>query len=206
MSQGTSRAELATLIAGRVPIIVIETRDEVTALRLVTETVAGPGNPRPLPVFGWTLTDGLRRRDLPMGAAQKHNAAPGDLLHWIRDITQPGVYVLQDFHPFLDDPAHVRLLKDIAHDFERVPRTIVLVSHRMSIPGELSHLVARFELAFPSERERRELVDRVVMDWQRSNGRPARVDHRAVELLVANLAGLTRADVERLARTAVFDD
>ncbi|NLF03545.1 MAG: AAA family ATPase [Actinomycetales bacterium] len=175
-------------------------------MRLVLETAAGPTAARPLPVFGWTLTGGLLRRDQAMGHAQKHNASPGDLLHWIREVNQPGVYVLQDFHPFLDDPVHVRLLKDIALDFERVPRTVVLVSHRLTVPGELSHLVARFELAFPSEAERREIVERVALEWQRSNGRPVQLDYHAVDLLVANLAGLTRADVERLARTAVFDD
>ncbi len=206
MSQGTSRADLAALVAGRVPIIVVETRDEAAAMRLVLDTVAGPAAGRALPVFGWTLTGGLRRRDLDVGQAQKHNAQPGDLLQWIRDVNQPGVYVLKDFHPFLEDPVHVRLLKDIALGFESMPRTVVLVSHRVTVPPELSHLVARFELAFPSERERRELVERVVMEWQHANGRPARVDYHAVDLLVANLAGLTRADVERLARTAVFDD
>src|SRR5690554_5683066 len=206
MTQGTSRGELAALVAGRVPIIVIETRDEAAAMRLVLDTVAGPTASHPLPVFGWTLTGGLRRRDLNLGAAQKHNAQPVDLLQFIRDVTQPGVYVLKDFHPFLDDPVHVRLLKDIAQGFGAVPRTIVLVSHRVTVPAELAHLVARFELAFPTEAERRELVDRVVMEWQRANGRPAQVDQHAVDLLVANLAGLTHVDVERLARTAVFDD
>lgn len=206
MSNGTSRADLATLLAGRVPIITIETRDERSAQRLVVETAAGPGVPRPVPVFAWTLTEGLRRRDQDFGTAQRHNAQPRDLLHWIRDIDQPGVYILKDFHPFLDDPVHVRLLKDIALGFDRVPRTVVLVSHQITVPGELSHLVASFDLAFPSDPERREIVDRVAMEWQHARGLPARVDHRAVDLLVANLAGLTHADVERLARSAVFDD
>ena len=206
MPQATSRAELASLIAGRVPLIVVETRDETAALRLVVDTVAAPGVARPLPVFSWTLTEGLLRRDQHVGPAQKHNAQPGDLLKWIRDMNQPGVYVLKDFHPFLDDPVHVRLLKDIALGFDSAPRTIVLVSHRVAVPGELSHLVARFDLAFPSEAERREIVEHIVMDWQHANGRAAHVDHRSVDLLVANLAGLTRADVARLARTAVFDD
>jgi len=206
MTQGTSRAELAALLAGRVPIIVIETRDEESALRLVTETVAGPGSPRPQPVFAWSITEGMRRVDQNLGSAQQHNALPEDALKWIRDVTQPGVYVLRDFHPFLDSFVNVRLLKDIALGFERVPRTIVLVSHRVELPEELAHLAARFDLAFPSERERREIVESVVQQWQLALGRVAHVDHRAVELLVANLAGLTRADVERLARAAIFDD
>ena len=206
MHESPSRADLASLLAGRVPIIVIETRDEASATRLVLDTVAGPHAVRPLPVFSWTITQGLVRRDQDLGGAQKHNAQPTDLLQWIRDMTQPGIYVLKDFHPFLDDPVHVRLLKDIALGFDRAPRTIVLVSHRITVPGELSHLVARLDLAFPTEYERRQIVDQVVMEWQRTNGRAAHVDHRAVDLLVANLAGLTRADVARLARTAVFDD
>jgi len=34
-----------------------------------------------------------------------------------------------DFHPFLSNPLHVRLLKDIAMQHELVQKTIVLLSH-----------------------------------------------------------------------------
>lgn len=41
------------------------------------------------------------------------------------------MYVLLDFHPFLSEPMHVRLLKDICQDHDRTPRTIVLLSHEI---------------------------------------------------------------------------
>lgn len=206
MSLSTARAELGALVAGRVPIVVVETRDEEAATRLVVDTVAGPHTVRPLPVFTWTVTQGLRRRDLDLGGPQRHATRPGDALRWILDSRLEGVYVLLDLHPFLDDPEHVRLLKDIALDVEAAPRTLVLLSHVLRIPPEISHLVARLDLSFPSEEERRHIVEEVAREWQRRSSRPVTADPRTVELLVANLAGLTRTDVARLARAAVFDD
>ena len=58
------------------------------------------------------------------------------------------IYVLLDFHPFLTDPVNVRTLKDICQDYARCARTIVLLSHELTLPRELEHLAARFSLPF----------------------------------------------------------
>ena len=65
-----------------------------------------------LPLFRWTITDGLQRLDIAL-EPQAINSDPTDVLKHIRAVTKPGIFVLLDFHPFLEDPVHVRLLKDI---------------------------------------------------------------------------------------------
>ena len=65
-----------------------------------------------MPLFRWTVTDGLQRLDIDL-EPQTLNSDPTDVLKHIRAVTKPGIYILLDFHPFLDDPVHVRLLKDI---------------------------------------------------------------------------------------------
>ena len=57
-----------------------------------------------------------------------------------------GIYVLLDFHPYLDNPMFVRTLKDIAQDYKKCARTLVLISHEVKLPQELEHLAARFSL------------------------------------------------------------
>jgi hypothetical protein len=54
---------------------------------------------------------------------------PAEVLRHIKAGGQPRIYVLVDFHPFLSNPLHVRLLKDIAMQHELVQKTIVLLSH-----------------------------------------------------------------------------
>ncbi len=198
----TSVADLAALLVSRVPIVVLETRDETRAMAMIVAATRQAGSA--IPVFEWTITDGLGRADLSLGAGQQFNSAPLDVLRTIRVTDLAGVYVLVDFHPFLDDPVHVRLLKDIGQSYDRLARTIVLLSHAVEVPEELAHLVARAELAVPGREERARTVDAAVEEWSRTHGQ-VMVDPRARDLLVENLGGLSLGEVERLARGAVAD-
>jgi hypothetical protein len=200
-----SQRDLETLLKSRAPLVVIETRDEPRALALLA-ALAPKLAVAHTPVFQWTITDGLRRLDVDLGGAQQHNAEPSAVLKSIRATAKAGVYVLLDFHPFLGDPVHVRLLKDICQGYERTPRTVVLLSHEISLPRELEHLAARFRLAFPARDERQLIVERVAGEWTRAHGGKVRTERRALQLLVENLNGLSTGDTERLARKAIFDD
>jgi SpoVK/Ycf46/Vps4 family AAA+-type ATPase len=202
----TAQQELETLIRSRAPLILIETRDELRALELLTSLAVRLTRETALPIFQWKVTEGLRRLDVDLGA-QVHNIEPAEVLKSIRATPKAGVYVLLDFHPYLTDPTHVRLVKDICLDYARCARTLVFISHQVELPAELQHLAAEFELALPSRDERRFLVEQVASEWsQANNGRRVKSDAQALDLLVENLAGLSVSDTERLARKAIFDD
>src|SRR5262249_29569335 len=126
-----------------------------------------------LPLFQWTVTDGLKRLDVEVGPPQRMLAEPHDVLKHIRATPLAGVYALLDFHPYLRDPTAVRLLKDIAQDYERCARTVVLISYDTEIPEELEHLSARFAMTLPNRDERRQLVEEVARQWARANPRQA---------------------------------
>jgi SpoVK/Ycf46/Vps4 family AAA+-type ATPase len=206
-SQPDSRHELETLIRSRVPLVLIETRDEPRALDLLRALAIRLTHPVHVPMFQWKITEGLRRIDVDLGPPQTHNTEPVDVLKTIRAIDKPGVYILLDFHPFIGDPIHVRLVKDICQSYSQTARTLVLISHQLQLPPELEHFVAKFELAFPTRDERRMLVENVAQEWSQSNqGKRVQSDARALELLIENLAGLSVADTERLARQAIFND
>jgi SpoVK/Ycf46/Vps4 family AAA+-type ATPase len=98
------------------------------------------------------------------------------------------------------------LLKDIAQGYSTTPRTIVLLSYEITLPHELEHLSARLDLAFPDRNERQAIIERIAAEWSQAHGSKVRTDRRALELLIENLSGLSVADTERLARTAIFDD
>ncbi len=137
--------DLEVLLRSRVPIIVVDSRDEAQVLNALGAACRKLPAPAPvpgavpatptapvrsgLPLFQWTVTDGLKRLDVDMGPPQRTVAAPPDILKHIRASMFAGVYALLDFHPYLQDPTLVRLLKDIAQDYERCPRTVVLIGY-----------------------------------------------------------------------------
>lgn len=198
--------DLELVLRSRTPMLVLETRDEPRLLEMLQTFSRSQSKSDYLPLFRWSVTDGLQRLDIVM-EPQLHNAQPADVLRHIRAVTKPGMYVLLDFHPYLADPVNVRLLKDICLAFGDVRRHILLLSHRVQVPDELKGFSARFEMALPTDEERAAIIQRVASEWAEANaGTRVKVDRKAYELLIRNLSGLPDADTERLARNAIFQD
>lgn len=198
--------DLEVILRSRTPIIVIESNDEARVLGLLQQIALRSTGDAYLPLFRWTITDGLQRLDIAL-EPQTLNSQPTDVLKHIRSVSKPGIYVLLDFHPFIDDPVHIRLLKDICINYGSTPRQIVLLSHALKLPTELEAYAAHFDIALPSEEERERIVWQVAENWSRENpGSRVQKDPKAYELLIQNLAGLTYKDTERLARNAIHLD
>ena len=200
------RRDLEVILRSRTPIIVIETRDEARVVEMLCAIAMAAPHDRYLPLFRWTITDGLQRLDIAL-EPQAINSEPTDVLKHIRAVRKPGIYVMLDLHPFMEDPVHVRLLKDIALSYAETQRQIVLVSHSLNVPRDLEPFSARFEMSLPGEEERREIVRRVAAEWSAENlGSKVTADKKAYDLLISNLAGLAYDDTIRLARNAIFFD
>lgn len=198
--------DLELILRSRVPIVVIETREEARMLELLKSIAFSQVGKSYTPLFRWTITDGLQRLDIDL-EPQLHNSEPAEVLRHIRAVSKPGIYVLLDFHPYLEDPVNIRLLKDICIKFSEVSRHLVLVSHRVELPSELEGFSARFDMKLPTEEERKQIVKRVAAEWTAENpGMSIRFDPKAYRMLIRNLAGLTARDTERLARNAVYLD
>jgi SpoVK/Ycf46/Vps4 family AAA+-type ATPase len=198
--------DLELILRSRMPLIVIESKDEQRMLELLQSITMARASEAYAPLFRWTITDGLQRLDISL-EPQTINAEPTDVLRHIRAVQKPGLYVLLDFHPFLDDPVHIRLLKDICMRARDVHRQIVLISHQVKVPNELESFCARFDMALPSAEERERIVVKAARAYALDNaGARVKVDRKAHELLIRNLAGLTYADTERLARNAIYVD
>ncbi|NVK43372.1 MAG: AAA family ATPase [Oceanospirillaceae bacterium] len=198
MSIHSQTQDIAALLRARIPLIAISSHDEQRVESLLCDQVRHCGRP----LFKWSLTEGLARLDRPM-PPQRMLAKPGDALGHIRSVDVPGVYLLADLHPFLDDPLHIRLLKDIVLDD---CHTLVLVSHEVRIPAELEKHSARLQMALPDETELKEIVRDEARVWTRQSGSQVKTSSRALEMLVRNLTGLGRLDARRLARNAIQDD
>ena len=139
------RHDLELILQSRTPIVVIESRDEARVLEMLQSINIRRSRDSYTPMFRWTLTDGLQRVDIVL-EPQALNSQPTDVLKHIRAVSKPGTYVLLDFHPFISDPVHVRLLKDICIKHRSLQRQIILISHKIKIPNELESYCARFEI------------------------------------------------------------
>lgn len=193
--------DLTAVLRSKTPIVVIETYEEYRVVDMLKRVA----NVLYQPLFTWSITQGLTRVDKPM-AAQKFNTEPGDILGQIKSTTQQGIYVLCDFHPFVvDAPKNVRLLKEIALEYDALQHTLVLVSHAFEIPPEIKRYCAYFQLTLPSTSQLENLIY-LEVDKVRGEGMPLTVDDKAVGKLAENLRGVTLDDARRLIHKAIVDD
>lgn len=197
--------DLALLIDSRVPLIVLETHDELRALELLTQVAMK----KQIGFCCWSITEGLQR--FGFGGERNPNSKPEqpqEALQAIKQSSKPMLYALCDFHPYLhSNPEHVRLLKDIALNYSGVQHTLVLVSHDLDVPPELQHYSAKFSMTLPNDAQLMAIVRDEVSQWSRDNAQgKVKTDPATIKKLIKNLRGLSRQDVRRLARGVIRDD
>lgn len=198
--------DLNVLLDAKIPIIGIESPDERRVLALLLR-FAMQGQ---MSFYEWSVTRGLKLGgfgERPPGNDSEYDD-PEEILKHIAQTPGPALYVLCDFHPYLQgEPKTVRYLKDIALAHEDTQNTIVLVSHKLDIPAELGRLSANLKLRLPSDEELMAMVRTQAQQWAEKNlGKKVRTDARTLKKLIANLRGVSHADAQVLIRHAIYGD
>jgi SpoVK/Ycf46/Vps4 family AAA+-type ATPase len=130
-----------------------------------------------------------------------------EVLNFIKTSARHSLFVLLDFHPHLQDPVHIRHLKDIALSYQKHFSTVLLAGPVVKMPEELLPYTAEFRLPMPSPDEVRGIVFDVAGEWGAEHGqRDVQTTNKVIDLLVRNLVGLSATDVRRLARKAINDN
>jgi SpoVK/Ycf46/Vps4 family AAA+-type ATPase len=212
--------DLTLIIRSRFPIVLVETHEESRMLALLERVAQLEGQG----LFVWTAADGLQRRDNPLAAAPgsyslssvqrgPYGRGPiadtisiGSALKHIHATNFNGIYVLVDVQPYLEDPVNLRHLKSIAQDYERNPRTLVLIGSRMTLADDLQRLSARFELKLPDAVAMRDLIANESKNAIRFGTISSIDDAEAVTLISQHLVGLCTEDARRIVRQCLTDD
>ena len=195
--------DLAALIRADTPLIIIETPDEPRVVELFRQSLLHVWRA----LYRWTITEGLRRIDLD--GEDPAEAAPDatSTLRAIHAADQRGVYLLLDFHPYLGYAGTQRMLRDLLQRRDCLPHVLVLVGHRVELPGELEAKAVRFRTRLPDANDLLKMVREEATRYQTEHGgRRVEADADAVKLIVRNLGGLSLPDARRIARQLIFGD
>jgi len=193
--------DLEAMIRSRTPLIAVESNEEPQVVRMVRQI----GQRLQIRAFRWTVTEGMQAFD-PCDQPARSVLKSQELLQYIRTDSDHSLFVLLDFHPYLQDAVHMRALKDIALTYPQHYSTVVLVGYALQMPEELKPYTAFLRLPLPTLEELRGIVVDVAGEWGAQNGRrDVQTTNKALDLLVRNLVGLTATDARRLAMKAVGD-
>lgn len=194
--------DLEAIIRSRIPLVAVESNEEPQIVRMARQI----SQKLQLKAFRWTITEGLQAfepNDQPLQAYVKSQ----DILGYIKTESKYSLFLLLDYHPYLEDPVHVRRLKDIALTYEKHYSTVLVVGPALKIPRELEPFTATFRLPLPTPEELRRIVLEVAGEWGAEHGRrEVETTNKALDLLVRNLGGLTATDARRVASKAINDN
>ncbi len=137
--------ELDLLIRSSYPIIYVPTPEEERAEQLITY-VAENGSPtRALHV--WDIINGFpggAGRGNPLLALNEVENARTDV---------PALFLLRDFHRFLDDIQIARKLRNLARHLRNSRKTLIILSPTLHIPGDVAEDITVLDLNPPSYEE-----------------------------------------------------
>ncbi|HVU09186.1 MAG TPA: AAA family ATPase [Verrucomicrobiae bacterium] len=194
--------DLEAIIRSRTPLLAVESNEEPQIVRLVRQIAQR----LQLKAYRWTVTEGLQAFD-PCDQPLQSVLKSKEVLDYIKTSSRNCLFVLLDFHPYLEDAVHVRSLKDIALTYSNHYSTVLMAGYALKVPQELQPFVAYFRLPLPTLDELRGIVFDVAGDWgAEHNNRDVQTTSKAIDLLVRNLAGLTATDARRLAAKAINDN
>jgi hypothetical protein len=219
-----SLERLKVLINSSTPIVVMETVEEVRAVRMVRIACADLN----LATFEWTIASGLarsgvssaepqfeealptggyttnRRSDSEQNSKAIYNSQdPAQMLANLEAVSIEAAFILKDFHRHLEDAVVVRRLRDVAQKFSTNRRTVIITGPRIEIPPQLAGLVEFFDLALPDRQRLRQIVDETLVRIGKTHTVQKKLDGAGIDNLAASLLGLTEEEAERAISQAV---
>jgi len=124
-----------------------------------------------LPLFVWSQSKGLRRWDSQEESFKGEGEGSLDPLAVLQSIhagNDAGIWLFEDFHPFLKDEHHpvLRWIREICRLPQQPRKLIILSTTTFSLPYDLRKEVHSIELPLPDRKE----IEEVLKDVSRSLG------------------------------------
>ncbi|MEL6326484.1 MAG: AAA family ATPase [Cyanobacteria bacterium J06626_23] len=181
--------ELGLLIRARYPLIYIPTAEEERAEGAIALTAQSLGN---RPTYVWDFVDGYSNANPNDAGFGRRN--PLQALEFIEKLpaTAAAIFVLRDFHRFLDDVAISRKLRNLTRLLKSQAKTIIILSAALEVPGDLSELLTVTEFPLPDVDEIRAQVDQLLQ----ATG--SQLSDRVRDDLVRSCQGLSMERIQRV--------
>src|SRR5205085_1525208 len=205
---------LKVWIDSSTPIVVMETIEEMRAVRMVRIACSSLN----LATFEWSIASGLARcgqlavetalitaglaeggDDHPTEDAKAlyNSRDPAQMLGNLEGLTLEAAFILKDFHRHMDDPVVVRRLRDVGQKFSSNRRTVIITAPKISVPPELESLVEFFELPLPDRQRLRQIIDETLVRVSKIHTLQRKLDANGLDAMAENLRGLTEEEAER---------
>ncbi|EDX86511.1 ATPase, AAA family protein [Synechococcus sp. PCC 7335] len=181
--------ELSLLVRSRYPLIYIPTREEERAESAIADCAKEIGGSRT--VYTWDYVDGYQGNPTDTGFGRRNPLQALELIEKIPS-SAAALFVLRDFHRFLEDITISRKLRNLLKLLKSQPKNIIILSAELTIPSELSSIITVLEFPLPNADEIRTEVERLLA----ATG--SNLSSRDIDELVRSCQGLAMERIRRV--------
>ncbi|KPQ39365.1 MAG: AAA family ATPase [Phormidium sp.] len=185
--------EFELLLRARYPILYISTLEEERVEASIRQSAQSQGNRA---VYIWDFVEGYQGNANDAGKAKRN---PLQALEQVEKLpaNAPAIFVLRDFHRFLDDISISRKLRNLARLLKSQPKNLVLLAPNVTIPEDLSEVLTVMEFSLPTGEEIRREIEGLLS----STGRP--LGDRLLDEMVRSCQGLSLERIRRVLARAI---
>lgn len=187
------REEFGLLLRARYPLIYIPTNEEERAEAAIRQEAQLQGNRA---VYTWDFVDGYQGNPNDAGFGRRN---PVQALEFVEKVpvSAPTVFILRDFHRFLEDVSVSRKLRNLARLLKSQPKNIVLLSPRIVTTEDLGEVLTVLEFPLPTAAEIKAEVERLLAATGQSLGAIV------LDELVRSCQGLSIERIRRVLARAI---
>ena len=191
--------QLEVLIRARYPIIFIVSWEE----KRVEEALIAIAQKRNKGLYTWTATDGLKSPMIQghFSESLKHPVAVLD--HVIKSKEPSVIFILKDFHPFLEEHLIIRKLKDVSDSIRKSRNTLILLGPELKIPRELEKIISVLDYPLPGYPELEGLLNELIESVKKNPSVTIDLNPEVKEKIINAAMGLTRLESESAFAKAV---
>jgi ATPase family associated with various cellular activities (AAA) len=186
--------EFELLLRARHALIYVPTREEERVEAAIAHSAKQQGDRG---VYIWDFVDGYQGNPNDAGFGKRN---PLQALEFIEKLpaSVSGVFVLRDFHRFLEDVAIARKLRNLARLLKAQPKTIVIVSPQLTIPDDLGEVMTVLEFPLPGIAEIKIELERLIAGTGQ-----APLEPRVLDEWIRSCQGLSMERIRRVLAKAI---
>jgi hypothetical protein len=180
-------------LRARYPLIYIPTPEEERVEGAIAAAAKRQGNRA---IYIWDFVDGYQGNPSDAGFAQRNPLQALDLIEKV-PANAPAIFILRDFHRFLEDVAISRKLRNLARSLKSQPKNVVLLAAGLSIPNDLSEVLTVLDFPLPTLTDIRTEIERMLA----ATGLP--LSTKTLEEIVRSCQGLSMERIRRVLSKAI---
>ena len=155
MASSAVDTELETLIRARYPIIYIVSWEE----KRVEDALRAIAQARGKKVYFWTITQGMALNPNHRDNATKD---PMAALDFVIDSRDQALFVLKDFHAFINDVTLTRRLRDLTLALKTSYKTLIILAPLLRLPNELEKEVTVIDYGLPDIEDLDQILEKII--------------------------------------------